>query len=177
MTSFDLGEFGAPFVAKRWIDMAFPGRHTLVLGSSMQTLLDLLDGNSHLDDGDAAFTCDIIFIDGGHEYEVVAADVLNFWRLASPGAPVVFDDVHHGWFLAPCRVLECTGHCFYYHFTIPCFFMTGANCCSGVVRAWEEAISSGVLDPQTATCDEEKFCTGNFLGFNGDLGTDVVRVP
>ena len=99
LTSFDLGEFGAPLVAKRWIDAHFPGRHTLVLGDSRKTILARLgviargvdrvaaarevSGSSSGGGGAAAleeaervlaeaediYRCDLVFIDGGHEYD------------------------------------------------------------------------------------------------------------
>ena len=97
LTSFDLGEFGAPLVAKRWIDAHFPGRHTLVLGDSRITTLSRLDLLNHAVDRVAAarevlgssgggaaaleeaervlaeaedmYRCDLVFIDGGHEYD------------------------------------------------------------------------------------------------------------
>lgn len=56
VVSFDIGDFAVPYVAKRWIDEAFPERHQLVLGDSGITVRNWKD------------RCDLYFIDGGHEY-------------------------------------------------------------------------------------------------------------
>jgi hypothetical protein len=35
---------------------------------------------------------DFVFIDGGHTLEIAEADILNFFKLAAPGAAVVLDN-------------------------------------------------------------------------------------
>jgi hypothetical protein len=89
LTSFDIGEHQYSRVAKEYIDAAYPGRHTLVIGDSTQTIPEFIC--------DVKF--DIIFIDGGHEYEVAKADVANCHRLAHENTILVVDDTlfKDGW--------------------------------------------------------------------------------
>jgi predicted O-methyltransferase YrrM len=86
LTSFDLVEH--PYVPKssEFINSVFPGRHVLVSGDSTVTVpaaLALFNGPSF----------DLIFIDGGHSYEVAAADLRNCAKLARAGTIVIMDDV------------------------------------------------------------------------------------
>lgn len=78
MVSFDIGEHPGAFDAKRVIDQHFPGRHELILGNSQKTVPE------HPCD------FDLVFIDGGHDYDSAMADLQNF---AAPGRVIVFDDV------------------------------------------------------------------------------------
>ncbi len=80
--SFDIGEHDYVKVAKEYIDKTYPNRHTLVLGDSTRTI--------------PTYTCeekyDLIFIDGGHSYEVARADLLNCKRFAHKDTIVIMDD-------------------------------------------------------------------------------------
>lgn len=78
VTSFDLVEYEGVKQAKAIVDEHFPGRHTLIPGDSKKTV------PKHQDDWD------LVYIDGGHDYESAMADLKNF---AKPGRMVVFDDV------------------------------------------------------------------------------------
>lgn len=78
VTSFALMEFPGENIVKEQIDKAFPGRHHLVEGDSKVTVPAFQDD------------WDLVFIDGGHDYETAIADLKNF---AKPGRMVVFDDV------------------------------------------------------------------------------------
>lgn len=80
VTSFDLNEYESVGAAKAVLDEHFPGRHTLVEGDSRETVPNHPD----LDD------FDLVYIDGGHSYDVAMADLKNF---AKPGRMVVFDDL------------------------------------------------------------------------------------
>src|SRR5262245_15225471 len=71
VTSFDLGEHRYVLAAKTYLDRRFHARHTLVLGDSTQTIPRF----------PAESPFDLIFIDGGHSYEVAKADLLNCRRL------------------------------------------------------------------------------------------------
>lgn len=81
LISYDLGEHPYTVVAKEYIDEKYPGRHTLVLGDSKETL-----PRSNL-------KYDCFFIDGGHDYASASSDMKECARLANPYALVIMDDV------------------------------------------------------------------------------------
>jgi predicted O-methyltransferase YrrM len=84
--SFDLGLHGYVTRAKQYIDKTFPGRHTLVIGDSRQTLPAY-----HATHPAEVF--DLAFIDGGHEYDVARADLRNILPMAHSSALIVMDDL------------------------------------------------------------------------------------
>jgi len=57
-----------------------------------------------IDEADASGPYDIVFIDGGHNYEVVCQDILNYIPMLKPGGYLVMDDASlflenpAGWF-------------------------------------------------------------------------------
>lgn len=85
LTSFDLGEHNYVTTAKEYIDTTYPNRHKLFLGDSRTTIPIYLKNNK-----DTKF--DIIFIDGGHQYEIAKADMENCFHLAHKDTIVVLDD-------------------------------------------------------------------------------------
>jgi predicted O-methyltransferase YrrM len=87
LVSFDLGSHDYVAHAKAYIDATYPGRHTLILGNSMETVPAYAAANPG-----AIF--DLFFIDGGHYAPVPAADLANCLALAVPGATIVMDDVN-----------------------------------------------------------------------------------
>ena len=85
LTSFDLGIHDYVTVAKEYIDITYPNRHTLILGDSRKTVPIYLENNKNT-------KFDIIFIDGGHDYEIAKADMENCFFLAHKDTIVILDD-------------------------------------------------------------------------------------
>jgi predicted O-methyltransferase YrrM len=107
--SFDLAEFEYTAQAKQHIDDTFAGRHTLVQGNSVQSLPAFFRLNPQL-------RFDLIFIDGGHDYEVAQSDLLNMRNMATRDTILVMDDITP-W--KPCGI--------------------------GPTRAWLEAVQTGLV--------------------------------
>jgi predicted O-methyltransferase YrrM len=80
--SFDIGHHTYVKIAKEFMDKTYPNRHTLVIGDSTKTV--------PIYQSDIKY--DLIFIDGGHSYEVAKADLLNCKRLAHKDTIVIIDD-------------------------------------------------------------------------------------
>lgn len=85
VVSFDLGEHADARTAAEIIRKRFPHRHVIHWGDSKRSIPQVLkEGffqNGHPD---------LVFIDGGHDYETARADL---WNLASEGAYVIADDL------------------------------------------------------------------------------------
>lgn len=82
--SFDILEEGnIASVAKEYIDMTYPNRHTLVVGDSRETVPEF-----EFENGICA-----IFIDGEHSYEIAKADIVNCSDKAKRGTLIIVDDV------------------------------------------------------------------------------------
>lgn len=92
LTSFDIGGRNYVRLAKKYIDIKYPNRHTLILGDSTITVPTYMNENK-----DKKF--DVIFIDGGHTYEVSNADLENCMKLAHKETIVIMDDTIYtsGW--------------------------------------------------------------------------------
>lgn len=82
LVSFDIGEHSYVKIAKEYIDRTYPARHTLILGDSTKTIPKY--------ETDIKF--DLIFIDGGHSYEVARADLMNCKRFSHKDTIVIIDD-------------------------------------------------------------------------------------
>jgi predicted O-methyltransferase YrrM len=109
VVSFDLGEHASIAVNKRLIDRRFPGRHTLISGDSRETVPAFADSHPDLQ-------FDLVFIDGGHDYEVAHADIMNMRRLSSDTTAIVMDDL-----------------------------VPWASYGAGPTKAWEEAVGNGFV--------------------------------
>lgn len=88
VVSFDIGRWGYVEDAKKLIDEFFPGRHTLVLGDSTQSV--------PIYSPDEPF--DMVFIDGGHFTPVPQLDIQNSLPLLRDGGFILMDDycIKHG---------------------------------------------------------------------------------
>ncbi len=89
VVSFDLGSHGYVRLAKRFIDAAFPGRHSLILGDSRETIPRYIEEHP-------APGFDLAFVDGGHDYDVAKSDLLSIHRMIKPAGLVIMDDLQ-GW--------------------------------------------------------------------------------
>lgn len=86
VVSFDLGGHAFVAKAKAFMDGKFPGRHTLALGDSRETI-------PRYSAEHRSATFDLIFIDGDHDDDVAVADLLNCRAMARPSGLVVMDDL------------------------------------------------------------------------------------
>jgi predicted O-methyltransferase YrrM len=87
LISFDLGEHNYVKTAKEYIDINYPNRHKLILGDSRITVPKYFNDNKEV-------KFDIIFIDGGHSYEIAKADVENCINLANKDSIIIVDDIY-----------------------------------------------------------------------------------
>lgn len=91
VVSFDIGDHVSVRAAKKAIDRRFPRRHELVLGDSTVTLPAY--ARTH-----PGKKVDVVFIDGGHDYAVAKADLLNFQAMSHDRTIVIMDDITPWWY-------------------------------------------------------------------------------
>ena len=84
--SFDLGKHKYVRGMAEYMSKTFPGRFFITYGSSEKTVPEFI--KEHPD-----IKCDILSVDGAHNYHMAKTDMLNFKKLASKtGNIVIFDD-------------------------------------------------------------------------------------
>lgn len=85
LLSFDLGDHNYVTCGKKYIDDTFPNRHELILGDSRKTVPEFIRANP-------SKKFDMIFIDGGHDFETAMSDLINCKELAHKDTIVIMDD-------------------------------------------------------------------------------------
>eukprot|EP00746_Dinoflagellata_sp_MGD_P057980 gnl/MRDRNA2_/MRDRNA2_24895_c0_seq2.p1 gnl/MRDRNA2_/MRDRNA2_24895_c0~~gnl/MRDRNA2_/MRDRNA2_24895_c0_seq2.p1 ORF type:complete len:146 (-),score=27.46 gnl/MRDRNA2_/MRDRNA2_24895_c0_seq2:32-469(-) len=78
--SWDLGEHKYGAYAAEFLQRN--GKHEVVWGDSTVTLKNALPEPP----------CDLVLVDGGHDFNVAASDIVLFSKIASQGAVVIIDD-------------------------------------------------------------------------------------
>lgn len=71
--------------AKKYIDLTYPERHSLIVGDSKDTVPKFA-----LDNDDDVVA---IFVDGDHSYEMASTDLNNAINIVNRGTMVIMDDV------------------------------------------------------------------------------------
>jgi len=141
LVSFDLGDHDYVMVAKEYMDRIYPNRHQLVLGDSRETIPKFMAQFPESE-------FDLIFIDGGHDYDIAKSDLENCLKIATKDTLIIMDDIVEGqqyqWTYGPTRAwsekvsekkIQHIGHREYY---------------SGRGMAWGKIISvkSDGVDPR-----------------------------
>jgi predicted O-methyltransferase YrrM len=101
LTSFDLGDHGYLLYGKEYIDKMFPGRHTLIIGDSRLSIPKFIRDYPGV-------KFDLLFIDGGHEYEIAKADLNNCKELAHKDSLFIIFDWSYDGLLEEIKYKECT---------------------------------------------------------------------
>ena len=84
LVSFDIGEHDYVKLGKKYIDKFFPNRHSLIIGNSSVTVPEFSKTGKKFD---------LIFIDGGHDYEIAFNDLLNSKKLSHDKTLIIMDDI------------------------------------------------------------------------------------
>ena len=128
--SFDIGEFPFSEPVADFLAFAFPGRFEVVWGDSKATV----PARRTVEGGKK---CDVIFVDGGHQVEDVAADIVNLKELAHSTTALFLDDTQ------PAHTLSSLWSTFVR--VAPTYANLGFPG-TGARAAITEAIASGLID-------------------------------
>jgi predicted O-methyltransferase YrrM len=83
--SFDIGCHDYLQIGKQYINHTFPNRHELILGDSKITIPTYINNNKDM-------KMDLIFIDGGHDFETAITDLINCKMLSHQDTILIMDD-------------------------------------------------------------------------------------
>ena len=107
--SFDIASHGYTPHMANYIKEIFPNRFNITYGDSKHTVPEFTKSNPSL-------KCDILVVDGGHDYEIAKTDLLNMQKMANrKGNIVLLDDwpcewggnLGHAWFdLTEMKLIE-----------------------------------------------------------------------
>jgi hypothetical protein len=92
---FDLGTHEYAQTAAEFLQKSFPGRLVVTWGDSQKTLPRFQMENPNV-------KCDVVVVDGGHDFEIAESDLRNFLPMVSPHHILVIDDT-------PCTPGWCEG--------------------------------------------------------------------
>ncbi len=103
IVSFDIGFHNYVYDGKKYIDLVYPSRHELIIGDSTKSLPEYIVKNP-------TKKFDLLFIDGGHDYEIAKSDLKNCFKLSNENSIVIIDDTvlnessHRGYTIGPTKI-------------------------------------------------------------------------
>ena len=86
--SFDIMQHSYAKIGKKYIDLKYPKRHELIEGNSLISVPRFAQRNNLV-------FFDLIFIDGGHDFDTAFHDIVNMKSLASSNTLLVVDDINY----------------------------------------------------------------------------------